>query len=58
MTQKRLASSCGRRAGKGVKSTPDSRLDFSDIPGSTDAKLQRARRVGRSKINHTKPRMT
>lgn len=26
---------------------PDSRIDFSDIPESTDAELKRARRVGR-----------
>jgi hypothetical protein len=56
MTQKRLASSRSRQAGKGVKPAPDSRLDFSDIPESTDAELQRARRVGRRKINHAKPR--
>jgi hypothetical protein len=59
MTPKRLASSArGKRAAKGVKPAPDSRLDFSDIPESTDAELRRARRVGRSKINRAKPLMT
>ena len=59
MTRKRRASSTrGKRAGKSGKPTPDSRLDFSDIPESTDAELRRARRVGRRKINHAKPRMT
>jgi hypothetical protein len=59
MTQKRLAPSArGKRAGKSVKPTPDSRLDFSDIPESTDAELRRARRVGHRKINRAKPRMT
>ena len=28
---------------------PDSRIDFSDIPESTEAELKRARRVGRAK---------
>jgi hypothetical protein len=57
VTEKRLASSArGKRAGKIVKPTPDSRLDFSDIPESTDAELQRARRVGRDKTNPSKLR--
>lgn len=56
MTQKRLASSRSKRPRKGVKSTADGCLDFSDIPESTDAELQRARRVGHGKINHAKPR--
>lgn len=58
MMQKRLASSRGKRAAKGGKPTPDSHLDFSDIPESTDAELRRARRVGRRKINRAKRRMT
>jgi uncharacterized protein (DUF4415 family) len=33
---------------------PDSRIDFSDIPESTDAELKRARRVGRPKSAHAK----
>lgn len=33
---------------------PDSRIDFSDIPESTDAELKRARRVGRPKTGNAK----
>jgi uncharacterized protein (DUF4415 family) len=33
---------------------PDSRIDFSDIPESSDKELQRARRVGRPKSPHAK----
>ncbi len=33
---------------------PDSRIDFSDIPESTDAELKRARRVGRPKSGQAK----
>ena len=33
---------------------PDSRIDFSDIPESTDAELKRARRVGRPPAGHAK----
>ena len=33
---------------------PDSRIDFSDIPESTDAELRRARRVGRPKTGNAK----
>jgi uncharacterized protein (DUF4415 family) len=33
---------------------PDSRIDFSDIPESSDAGLRRARRVGRPKSTHAK----
>jgi uncharacterized protein (DUF4415 family) len=33
---------------------PDSRIDFSDIPESSDAELRRARRVGRPKSHHAK----
>jgi predicted DNA binding CopG/RHH family protein len=33
---------------------PDSRLDFSDIPESTESELKRARRVGRPKTGHAK----
>jgi predicted DNA binding CopG/RHH family protein len=37
----------GRRAGGSVKPIPDSQIDFSDIPKSTEEELRRARRVGR-----------
>ncbi len=33
---------------------PDSRIDFSDIPESTEAELGRARRVGRPKSGDAK----
>jgi predicted DNA binding CopG/RHH family protein len=33
---------------------PDSRIDFSDIPESTDRELKRARRVGRPKTGNAK----
>ena len=35
-------------------SRPDSQIDFSDIPESTDNELQRARRVGRPKTGRAK----
>ncbi len=37
----------GRRAAGSVKPIPDSQIDFSDIPESTEEELKRARRVGR-----------
>ncbi len=55
MERKRFASSArGKQAAKSAKPTPDSRLDFSDIPETTDAELRRARRVGRPKSGHAK----
>jgi predicted DNA binding CopG/RHH family protein len=33
---------------------PDHKINFSDIPESTDAELRRARRVGRPKSGHAK----
>ena len=48
MARKQYASSAhGRRAAKSAKHMPDSRIDFSDIPESTNEELKRARRVGR-----------
>ena len=35
-------------------SRPDSQIDFSDIPESTDNELQRARRVGRPRTGRAK----
>ncbi|OFW10650.1 MAG: hypothetical protein A3G20_03865 [Acidobacteria bacterium RIFCSPLOWO2_12_FULL_59_11] len=35
-------------------SRPDSQIDFSDIPESTDEELKRARRVGRPRTGHAK----
>ncbi|HEV8721206.1 MAG TPA: BrnA antitoxin family protein [Candidatus Binatia bacterium] len=50
MAKKRSASSArGPRAVKSGKPIPDSQIDFSDIPESTDEELRRARRVGRPK---------
>ena len=37
----------GKRAARNVRHMPDSKIDFSDIPESTDEELRRARRVGR-----------
>jgi predicted DNA binding CopG/RHH family protein len=55
MGRKRFASSArGKRAAKSATPIPDSRLDFSDIPESSDAELKRARRVGRPKSAHAK----
>lgn len=33
---------------------PDSEIDYSDIPASTDAELKKAKRVGRPKSDNTK----
>ena len=59
MARKQFASSArGRRAARSGKHTPDSRpdspIDFSDIPESTDEELKRARRVGRPRTGHAK----
>jgi uncharacterized protein (DUF4415 family) len=43
-----------RRAAKSAKHMPDSKIDFSDIPESTDAELKRARRVGRPRSPYAK----
>ena len=48
MKKKNSGSSVrGRRVGGSVKPIPDSQIDFSDIPESTEEELKRARRVGR-----------
>jgi len=44
----------GRRAAESAKHMPDSRIDFSDIPESTDAELKRAVRVGRPRTGDAK----
>jgi len=55
MTPKQFGSSArGKRAGKNEEHMLDSRIDFSDIPESTDAELQRARRVGRPRTGQAK----
>jgi len=49
MAKKVLASSAHvRRTAKNVRPAPDSEIDFSDIPPSTDEELKRAKRVGRA----------
>ena len=48
MVKKNLESSVrGKRARVSAKPIPDSQIDFSDIPESTEEELRRARRVGR-----------
>lgn len=50
MARKRSGSSVlGTRAVKNARPIPDSQIDFSDIPESTDKELRRARTVGRPK---------
>jgi len=48
------SSARAKRAAKSAKHMPDTQIDFSDIPESTDAELKRARRVGRPKSGHAK----
>ena len=43
-----------RKHPESKKPTPDSQIDFSDIPESTDEELKRARRVGRPKSGTAK----
>ena len=48
MARKRFASSArGMGAAKSAKHIPDSQIDFSDIPESSNEELRRAVRVGR-----------
>ena len=55
MAKKRLVSSLrAGQARKGAKPTQDERIDFSDIPESTEEELKRARRVGRPKSGNAK----
>jgi len=55
MARKRFVSSArAKRAAKNGRLTPDSRIDFSDIPESTDTELRRARRVGRPTTGNAK----
>ncbi len=55
MTKKQSASLVhGRRVARSVRPTQDSRLDFSDIPESTDEELKRAKRVGRPATGNAK----
>lgn len=55
MAVRRFASSArGVRVGRNENSIPDSAIDFSDIPESTDEELRRARRVGRPRSRDAK----
>src|SRR5437764_10743413 len=55
MPKKSFASSARvKRPAKNVRPMPDSKLDLSDIPESTDAELRRARRVGRPATGNAK----
>jgi len=55
MAKKKSGSSAlGKRAVKNAKLMPDSKIDYSDIPESTDEELKKARRVGRPKSAETK----
>jgi uncharacterized protein (DUF4415 family) len=55
MAKKRSASSVrGKRTAWNVKHIPDSEIDFSDVPPSTEEELRRARRVGRPVTGYAK----
>ena len=55
MARKRSALSArGKQAARSGRHIPDRRIDFSDIPESTDDELRRARRVGRPKSQAAK----
>lgn len=55
MAKKRSASSArGKQAARNAKPISDRRIDFSDIPESTDEELKRARRVGRPRTGEAK----
>lgn len=55
MAKKRSVSLArGRQAARNARHMPDSRLDFSDIPQSTDEELKRAKRVGRPATGNAK----
>jgi predicted DNA binding CopG/RHH family protein len=55
MAKKQSASSPrAARARKNAQHMPDERIDFSDLPESTEEELKRARRVGRPKSGNAK----
>jgi predicted DNA binding CopG/RHH family protein len=55
VTKKRSASSVRAKPhAKSARPMPDSRIDFSDIPESSDEELTRARRVGRPTTGRAK----
>ncbi|HEY2821547.1 MAG TPA: BrnA antitoxin family protein [Candidatus Acidoferrum sp.] len=47
-------SRLAERVAKNVKSIPDSEIDFSDIPETTEEEFNRARRVGRPVTGNAK----
>jgi hypothetical protein len=50
MAKKKSESSVrGKQTAKNARHIPDTKIDFSDIPESTDEELRRAKRVGRPK---------
>jgi uncharacterized protein (DUF4415 family) len=55
MAKKRSASSApAKRPARCARHIPDAKIDFSDIPESSDAELSRARRVGRPSTGRAK----
>ena len=55
MTRKQPASSArAKPAAKSARHMPDRKIDFSDVPESTDEELGRAKRVGRPKTGQAK----
>jgi len=49
-----VSSARAKPRAKSARHMPDSRIDFSDIPESSDRELARARRVGRPKTGQAK----
>jgi uncharacterized protein (DUF4415 family) len=55
MAKKRSASSApAKRPARSATHVPDAKIDFSDIPESSDAELSRARRPGRPSTGRAK----
>ena len=54
MSKRSVSSARAKRITKNARHMPDSMIDFSDIPESTNEELKRARRVGRPKSGHAK----
>ena len=55
MSKRRSASSAhAKPRARSERHMPDSRIDFSDIPESSDGELRRARRVGRPATGRAK----
>jgi predicted DNA binding CopG/RHH family protein len=48
------SSAQDKRTAKNAKHTPDSKIDYSDVPESTDEELSRAVRVGRPTSSNRK----